>query len=570
MQRRTMLIVLALLLVSGCNNILGNRTGKARVCTPHSERSCYPGPLGTEGIGDCIGGTQTCDSDGSEWGACVGSIVPMVEDCDNLDRDEDCDGLINESGQSCVCGDGVWSPLAEVMEECDDGNSYHGDDCTVDCRLNKIVAMVGGYAHTCALLSGGGVKCWGLNSCLPNEANCSGLVNGGQLGYGDTLDRGDQPGEMGAFLSAVDLGSGEGAIAIASRWNHTCVVLKNGTIKCWGDNQHGQLGLGDVAGRGGNPGEMGFALPAVDLGVGMKASAIAVGASHTCALLTGGTVKCWGDNGLGQLGLGDTYDRGDEPGEMGNALSVVNLGPGAIVTAITAGHSHTCALLIDGSVRCWGGNAQGQLGLGDISARGNQPGEMGLNLPPVDLGSGEKAMAIAAGHHHTCALLAWGYVKCWGDNFSGALGLGETEDRGNDAQEMGDKLPVVEHGSDATVTAISAGVFSTCALLSDGAIKCWGYNQQGQLGLGDIASRGAVAGDMGDALPRVDLGLNAEVSSISLGRYHACALLAGNRVKCWGSNFKGQLGLGDTNDRGDQPGEMGDTLPFIKLFNDQY
>ncbi|MBN1611251.1 MAG: hypothetical protein JW940_31755, partial [Polyangiaceae bacterium] len=134
---------------------------------------------------------------------------------------------------------------------------------------------------------------------------------------------------------------------------------------------------------------------------------------------------------------------GDQPGEMGDNLPAVDLGTGRSAVAITAGGGHTCALLDDGSARCWGSNGYGRLGLGDTEDRGGQPGEMGDNLPAVDLGTGRSAVAIVAGSHHTCALLDGGSLSCWGYNFVGQLGLGATEDRGDQPGEMGDNLYAV-------------------------------------------------------------------------------------------------------------------------------
>src|SRR5262249_38128690 len=146
------------------------------------------------------------------------------------------------------------------------------------------------------------------------------------------------------------------------------------------------------------------------------------GGLDTCALLADGRVKCWGWNDFGQLGLGDTQMRGDNPGEMGDNLPAVDLGAGKKAVALTGGDSHHCALLSDGSVKCWGRNLEGELGLGDTNNRGDNPGEMGDNLPAVDLGAGKTAVAIDAGGYCSCALLNDGSVKCWGGNFSGQLG----------------------------------------------------------------------------------------------------------------------------------------------------
>jgi alpha-tubulin suppressor-like RCC1 family protein len=130
---------------------------------------------------------------------------------------------------------------------------------------------------------------------------------------------------------------------------------------------------------------MGDALPAVDLGPGRTATAVAAGFFHTCARLDDRRVKCWGNNGYGQLGLGDAVNRGDGPGEMGDALPAVDLGLGRTATAVAGGFGYTCALLDDRRLKCWGNNQFGQLGLGDSLNRGDAPGEMGDALPAVDL-----------------------------------------------------------------------------------------------------------------------------------------------------------------------------------------
>jgi alpha-tubulin suppressor-like RCC1 family protein len=192
---------------------------------------------------------------------------------------------------------------------------------------------------------------------------------------------------------------------------------------------------------------------------------------------------------------------------------------------------------------------------------------MGDNLPAVDLGTGKTASAIATGNEHACALLNDGSVKCWGHNDSGQLGLGDTSYRGDGPNEMGDNLPAVDLGTGKTASAIVAGGYHTCALLNDGTVKCWGFNIYGQLGLGDTSYRGDGPNEMWDNLPAINLGTGTTASAIVAGLYHTCALLNDDSVKCWGYNGHGQLGLGDNMYRGDQPNEMGDNLPAVKLFS---
>jgi alpha-tubulin suppressor-like RCC1 family protein len=402
--------------------------------------------------------------------------------------------------------------------------------------------IAAGAAHTCALLDNNALKCWGSNS-------------NGQFGLGDSRDRGDNPGEMGDNLPAIILGAGRTAQAIATGGSHTCALLDNNALKCWGSNSNGQLGLGDTIDRGDNFNETGDNLPAIDLGTGRTALAIATGFTHTCALLDNNSLKCWGSNSNGQLGLGDSSARGDNPNEMGNNLPAIDLGTGRTALAVAAGVSHTCARLDNNSVKCWGFNNAGQLGLGDTDRRGNDPGEMGDNLPAIDLGTGRTALAIAAGDAHTCARLDDNSIKCWGKNSDGQLGLGDSSDRGDAPNEMGNNLLSIDLGTGHTALAIATGFSHTCARLDDNSAKCWGLSSSGQLGIGRVIYSFAM---VGDNLPAIDLGAGRTAQVVATGGNHTCARLDNNLLKCWGNNSNGQLGYGDTINRGDNPDEMGD------------
>jgi cysteine-rich repeat protein len=441
------------------------------------------------------------------------------------------------------CGDGVVSP----GEACDDGNGVTGDGCGA-CR--KVVALAS-RMHSCALLDDGSVKCWGYNE-------------NGQLGLGDTQLRGQAPNQMGSNLPVVNLGTGRRAKVIAVGTYHTCAILDDGAVKCWGAN-FGALGLGDHQDRGDGPNEMGDDLPVVNLGTGRTAKAIATGDTYTCAILDDDTVKCWGANFNGQLGLGDTQPRGAGPSEMGDDLPVVNLGTARTAKAIAVGTSHTCALLDDDTVKCWGQNTHGQLGLADVQDRGDGLNEMGDHLPVVSLGTARTAKAITLGAYHTCTLLDDDTVKCWGQNTYGQLGLGNTQNRGDAPNEMGNGLPVVSLGTGRTAREVVAAYGHTCARLDDDTVKCWGYNDYGQLGLGDVQERGDGLNEMGDHLPVASLGTGRTAKVLTAGGGGTCVVLDDDTVKCWGYNGVGSLGLGDPEDRGDGPNEMGDALPTLLL-----
>ena len=402
------------------------------------------------------------------------------------------------------------------------------------------------------MLDNASIKCWGFNTY-------------GQLGLGSYLDLGDGANEMGDNLTSVNLGSGRTATAVSAGKDHACALLDNASVKCWGKNTKGQLGQGDKVTVGDGSGEMGDNLAAIDLGSGRSATAISAGGDHTCALLDDASVKCWGLGDVGQLGQGSTSNLGDASGEMGDNLAAIDLGSGRTATAISAGMYHTCAVLDDASVKCWGYNHKGQLGQGSTTTRGDDANEMGDNLATVDLGSGRSTTAISAGEYHTCALLDNASVKCWGSNPYGELGQGNNDHLGNSGGEMGDNLAAIDLGSGRTATAISAGRWHTCALLDDASVKCWGASDNGELGQGSTDILGNGEGEMGDNLAAIDLGSGRTATAISAGMHNTCVLLDNSAFKCWGKNHKGQLGQGNTDNIGDASGEMGDNLLAIDL-----
>ena len=585
--------------------------GKTPVHTP-GMTACYSGAPGTAGIGACTSGAQMCDIQGDPVGPCVGEVLPQPETCELALVDEDCDGAVNEDGAGCVCMPASEAPCYSGAADTLDVGACHGgvhtcadhglgfgecvgealpglEDCDVgdvdeDCdgEVNEA-----GPSCTCGdgdvsagevcddgnKLDGDGcsadckqalvvlkVALGVSHACAlltGGKVKCWGTNLSGQLGLGDVLARGDQPGEMGAALPFVDLGPGQVAVELSLGGTHSCARLVGGQVKCWGGNDYGQLGLGDTLARGDQPGEMGAALPAVNIGA--AAISLSVGDHYACALLDDGQVKCWGLNMNGELGRGDTASRGDGPGEMGNALLAVPLAAGQTVIALSAGGYHNCALLSGGGLKCWGGN-NGELGIGDGDNRGDQPGEMGAALPFVDLAP-NKPVSVSAGGSTTCALMDDKSVRCWG--LGGYIGLGDKLTRGDNPGEMGLALPAVDLGAPAL--AVHSGGHH-CALFAGGKIKCWGWNVAGQLGLGDVADRGDQPGEMGDALPFVSLGAGKTVVDLEVVNRTACALLNDGTIKCWGQNNQGQLGQGDKNNRGDAPGEMGDALPPVKLF----
>jgi Regulator of chromosome condensation (RCC1) repeat len=294
------------------------------------------------------------------------------------------------------------------------------------------------------------------------------------------------------------IGLGSGVLQVASGDNHRCALLVGGSVRCWGLNANGQLGNSSVSNS---------SVPVAVSGLS-GAIDISAGGYHSCAVMATGAVKCWGRNNTGQIGDG-TLNQRNQPADV---LAV----SGAV--AIALGESHSCALINNGQVKCWGFGAYGALGHGSATGSSTRVDVFGLN----------DATSIAAGYYHTCAKTSTGAAKCWGHNAYGQLGNGST---------VNALVPGDVSGLSSGVAQITAakGYHSTCATLTNGTAKCWGGNNSGQLGSGDTVNK---------LTPSTVLGLAGAVSSIAIGSNHACARV-NNGVQCWGYNAFGQHGAGN-------------------------
>lgn len=451
---------------------------------------------------------------------------------------------------------GVTSDASSNADGASDNDATTGDGGTSDggskLRNEKFRDVALGARTTCAVYNDGRLFCFGGN-------------DSGQLGDGTTTDRGGEAGSM-ATLQAVDLGAGVKVTQVALGDSHVCALLATGAVKCWGSAEQGQLGLEDNQSRGKQPGQMGSALPELKLGNGRTALKLAAGVDFTCALLDDKSVKCWGRNGSGQLGQGsNAVYVGRSPGDMGDALPKVDLGAGRTVKDIVAGQAHACALLDDDTVKCWGNNQFGQLALGDTDARGRKASDMGANLPAASIGTGRKAKHIFAGGNHSCAVLDDATVRCWGANAGGNLGTETELGYGTTPANIGDAIPKATFGQGRSVVEMALGLGFSCAKLDDGKLKCFGDNDDGQLCQGDKLQRGSSTGSMGDALPYAKLGSGRTLDFAAAGPQHACGVFSDKSLRCWGINGAGQLGLGDRNPRGGAPGDVGDTLAAAPL-----
>ena len=343
-----------------------------------------------------------------------------------------------------------------------------------------------GMGHTCAVTTAGGVKCWGSGT-------------DGRLGTGNTT----------SYSYPVDVVGLSSVKAVAGSYDHTCALTTSGGVKCWGANDLGQLGNGNNTDS---------PTPVNVIGLGNGVVAISAGRGqnngHTCALMDDGRVKCWGSNSAGQLGDGTKTDR-NTPVYVDGLTRVAQ---------ISAGNTHTCSVTEAGVAQCWGSNSSGRLGDGTSKA----------SLTPVDVvGMPSGVAMISAGRDHSCAVTNAGAAYCWGRGSYGQLGNGET---------LGSLLPAGVTGLGSGVAQIDAGHGSgyeqTCALTTSGGVKCWGRNTSGVLGDGTQIQR---------EVPVDVVGLQSGVAKIALGYSTACALKDDGNIMCWGAG--GRVGDGTQTTR---------------------
>lgn len=368
--------------------------------------------------------------------------------------------------------------------------------------------LAAGSYDTCAIRQGGRVLCWGLN----DEGRLGIARNAGQERCTD--------GDVCAVIPMRVLGV-TGATEISAGSAFTCVLLKGGAVKCWGVTNNGELGHGGVGIRNVSP-------PEPVLGI-QDAVQVSAGTDHACALLRSGHVMCWGDNFTGELGDGKTGGSRDRPVAVPGLNDAVQ---------VSAGYYDTCAVLLGGSVDCWGDGLDGDLGDGSTSWMVDRP-------EPV---SGiSSAVQVTAGDQHTCALLSTGKVVCWGYNGLGELGDGISRGPARCDSDPCSTVPVQVHGIGhvTQITAQSSG--ETCAILANRHVECWGWNADGQLGDGTSSGPETCTDSNGQrqacSVTPVMVHDVANVTGIAVSN-HVCALLASGTVKCWGWNADGALGDG--------------------------
>lgn len=404
-------------------------------------------------------------------------------------------------GPPAACGGTMITNPLGYEQTCAD--RQEATSCGGSCAdLNSDALNCGACGNSCTMQGYAfciNQTCDGVNHLAvgPNDSctgfhggsvRCWGDNNRGQLGDGTTTTR----------TTPVAISTLTNAVEIALGLHHNCARLRDGSLRCWGSNYSGELGDGSTVDRYAPVPVLGLS-NAVELGLG---------AAHNCARLQDNSLRCWGDNSFGQLGDGTTVNR---------STPVPVSGVGNAIEVVIKKHC-SCARLQDGTVRCWGDNFRGQLGDGTTTNRSSPVLVQGLS----------NVVELAMGEQHSCARLQDGSVRCWGANDHGELGDGTTISRAT-------PVPVSGLGN---VVELAVETGFSCARLQDGSIRCWGNNAYHQLGDGTATTR---------TTPVPVAGVSNAVE-LAVG-YSSCARLQDGSVRCWGSNSVGQLGDGTTADR---------------------
>ncbi len=344
---------------------------------------------------------------------------------------------------------------------------------------NHYAEIEAGETHTCGITTSGVLKCWG---------------NGGNMRLGNN--------STANISLAATIDAGTTYKSVKTFATHTCGLTTGNILKCWGENSYGKVGDGTANTRN---------TPAV-VDSGVEYSMVTVGQSFTCGLTMDSILKCWGSNGDGQFGNGT----------IGMVITPLHIDKNQTYQFVGAGWGSSCALTIGGEMKCWGRNNFGILGDG---------GSADKFVPaPTNIGRKFASVTLSRGGGHVCALTTAGKLFCWGQNESGQVGTGSIDSVG--------VTEVTAINANMTYSKVTAGTWHTCGI-TGGALKCWGYNGDSQLGDGSATNQTSPT--------VIDSGVS--YAEISAGKNHTCGIAVGGELRCWGKNSVGQLGDGTTSNR---------------------
>lgn len=497
-----------------------------------------PALTGSGGTSTDTSGTTDDDSETTDSTSMTSSTDGTEEtgECPLASLDCPCTpGGSCDPGLECI--DGVCQPIPvcgngqlEASEVCDDGNTDPADGCETDCTPTALVSVVAGLRHTCVLTEVGNVICWGQNDV-------------GQLGYRHIQNVGDN--ESPTIYGSVPLQLPVTALAAGA--HHTCALLNNGEVTCWGGNSSGQLGLANIN----NIGDDEYPDTVEPINFDDDIVQVTAGSAFTCIKTATNKIHCWGSNSSGELGLGSMTNIGDNE-VITDENTLASVGS---VTKLVAGGSHICASVSNGGLRCWGSGGLGALGYSNTNNIGDT--ELPQTVGPVF--GNEVIEVFSAGSHFTLMIYTSNgnsTVYGWGYGTYGQLGNASTMTYGDGVGPSSANVQL-----QGVPVDLRSGNAHSCAIFEDGGLGCWGRNQAGQLGYGFLFD----IGDDEEAYMAGKLYFPAAVSQVAAGADHTCALLENGDLYCWGSNQHGQIGLGEPGTIGDN--EPATDVPPVNLFD---